>query len=121
MRRYRFDRSGAERVDAHGSRGVYARGVQHLPARLVVTGLWLEPAAEIGAHAAPLDQLLLVFEGAGWAAGAEGRREPIAAGQAVFWRAGERHAVGSRSRMAALVLEGEGLDPDAHLPPLELR
>ncbi|HKI56393.1 MAG TPA: hypothetical protein VKB31_04515 [Trueperaceae bacterium] len=118
MRRYRFDRATGHPVDAYGSRGVIARAVQHSPARLVVTSLWLEPRGEIGPHDAPVDQLFLVVEGMGWAVDAEGRRAPVAAGEALFWRAGETHGVGSDRGLAAVVLEGEGSDPDAHLTPI---
>lgn len=119
VRRYRFDRATGQAVDAYGSRGVLARGVQHGPARLVVTSLWIDPDGEIGLHDAPIDQLFLVVDGSGWAVDHQGRRSPVTAGQALFWRAGERHAVGSDAGLAALVLEGDGLDPDAHLAPLE--
>ncbi|MEJ2216873.1 MAG: cupin [Gemmatimonadota bacterium] len=119
MRRFRFDRATGHPVDAYGSRGVVARGVQHTPARLVVTSLWLEPEAQIGIHDAVVDQLFLVVEGAGWALDAAGRRTPVAAGEALFWHAGESHGVGSDGGLAALVLEGEGLDPEAHLVPVE--
>lgn len=117
MRRYRFDRASGHPVEAHGSHGVRARGVQHAPARLVVTGLWIEPGGAIGMHEAPVDQLFLVLEGSGWALDGEGKRSVVSAGEALFWRAGEMHGVGSDAGVRALVLEGEGLEPDAHLDP----
>lgn len=117
MRRYRFDRSGSHPVDAHGSHGVHARGIQHDPARLVVTRLWLDAGGEIPAHEAVVDQLCLVLEGEGWAQDG-GVRTAVAAGEALFWRAGEPQALGSDGGLAALVLEGQGLEPDTYLTPV---
>lgn len=119
MQRYRFDRCGGHAVHVHGSHGVTARGIQHTPARLVVTAVRVEAGGEIGAHEAALDQLFLVVEGTGWVAAADGRRAPITAGEAVFWHAAERHAVGSQKGLAAFVLEGEGLDPEVHLSAVQ--
>lgn len=119
MRRYRCDRAGSHPVQAYGSHGVHARGIQHAPARLVVTSVWLEAGGEIGSHEAPVDQLFLVLEGTGWAEGEGGARSRVSAGEALFWQAGEVHAIVSEEGLAALVLEGEGLDPDAHLPLAE--
>jgi len=119
VQRYRFDHATGQPVNAYGSRGLVARAVQHTPARLVVTSLWLEPAGEIGLHDAPMDQLFLVVEGGGWSLDADGRRTAVTAGEALFWHAGERHGIASDRGLAALVLEGEGLEPDAHLQRLE--
>ena len=118
MQRYRFDPGRGHVVAAHGSRAVQAGAVQHTPALLVVTSLQFGAGGELGAHEAPVDQLFLVVEGDGWAAGPEGRRAPLRAGEAAFWHAGERHAAGSATGMKAFVLEGEGLDPDAQLEAL---
>ena len=115
MQRFRFDPEHGHAVTAYDSRGVQAGPVQHDPALLVVTALHIAADGEIGAHDAPVDQLLLVVGGEGWVAGPDGRSVPIHAGQAAFWRAGERHGAGSSAGMQALVLEGDGLDPDARL------
>ncbi len=119
MQRFRADREAARAVEAYGSRGTVALAVQHSAARLVVTRLWIEPEGEIGSHEAPVDQLFLVIAGSGWALDSGGGRTPLTAGQAVFWRAGERHGVVAGEGLSAVVLEGEGLVPDAHLAPLE--
>ena len=118
MQRYRFDPERGRAVAAHGSRAVRAGPVQHSPALLVVTALHIAPHGEIGAHEAPVDQLFLVVEGEGWVAGVDGRPSPVRAGEAAFWRAGERHGAGSSVGMRAVVLEGDGLDPDARLEVL---
>jgi quercetin dioxygenase-like cupin family protein len=118
VQRFRFDPERGHAVSAYDSRGVRAAPVQHDPALLVVTALDIGPNGEIGAHEAPVDQLFLVVGGEGWVAGPDGRSAAIHAGEAAFWRAGERHGAGSPSGMRALVLEGDGLDPDARLEAL---
>ncbi len=118
MQRFRFDPERGHAVTAHDSRGVRAAPVQHDPALLVVTALDIVAGGEIGAHEAPVDQLFLVVAGEGWVAGPDGRAVPIHTGEAAFWRAGDRHGAGSSTGMRALVLEGDGLDPDARLEAL---
>lgn len=118
MRRYRFDPERGHAVTAYDSRGVRAGPVQHDPALVVLTALHVAADGEIGAHEAPVDQLFLVVAGEGWVAGPDGRSVAIRAGEAAFWRAGERHGAGSPSGMRAIVVEGDGLDPDARLEAL---
>jgi quercetin dioxygenase-like cupin family protein len=62
-------------------------------------------------HPATVPQILAVLEGEGRVSGADGELEPIAAGEAVFWPAGEEHETTSDGGLTALVLEGEGLGP----------
>jgi hypothetical protein len=54
-----------------------------------------------------------VLEGAGWVSGADGTIEPIAAGEAVFWAAGEEHETRTDEGLTALILEGDGVQPFA--------
>jgi hypothetical protein len=54
-------------------------------------------------------QLFVVARGSGWVSGGNGKREPIAAGEAVFWEQGEEHESGSGEGMTAVVLESESL------------
>jgi quercetin dioxygenase-like cupin family protein len=71
----------------------------------------LAPGGRIVRHPASVPQILAVLEGAGEVSGAEGVAEPIAAGEAVFWRAGEEHETTSAAGMTALIVEGAGLEP----------
>jgi hypothetical protein len=64
----------------------------------------------VGRHPSGCQQLFLVVEGAGWVSGGNGRREPIAAGEAVAWEEGEEHESGSDEGMTALVVEATRLD-----------
>ena len=71
----------------------------------------LEPGGRLDRHPADVPQLLAVLEGAGEVSGEDGRAEPIAAGEAVFWRQGEEHETTSAGGMTALIVEGAGLEP----------
>jgi len=64
-------------------------------------------------HPATYPQILAVLEGSGHVSGADGVPQPIAAGEAVFWTAGEVHETVSEQGLTALVLEGDGLRPYA--------
>lgn len=119
MRRFRFDPSAGAPVTAHASRAVRAGPVQSTPALLVVTAIGIEPGGEVGEHEAPVDRLVLVVAGEGWLSGGAGDPVATRAGEAAFFRAGERHRLGSRAGLQAIVLEGEGLDPDAHLEAVD--
>jgi len=71
----------------------------------------IAPGGRIARHPASIPQILAVLEGDGEVSGADGVAEPIAAGEAVFWRAGEQHETTSTSGLTALILEGDGLEP----------
>ena len=71
----------------------------------------IAPGGRIARHPASIPQILAVLEGAGEVSGADGIAEPIGAGEAVFWRAGEEHETTSASGLTALILEGDGLEP----------
>ena len=55
-------------------------------------------------------QILAVLLGSGGVSGTSGAEEPIAAGEAVFWKPGEEHELKSTEGLMALIIEGEGLD-----------
>jgi quercetin dioxygenase-like cupin family protein len=55
-------------------------------------------------------QILAVLEGVGEISGAAGVDEPIEAGEAVFWRAGEEHELKTIGGLTALIIEGRDLD-----------
>jgi quercetin dioxygenase-like cupin family protein len=71
----------------------------------------LAPKGRILRHPATVPQILAVLEGAGSVSGADGEFQPIAAGEAVFWAAGEQHETRTEEGLTALILEGEGLEP----------
>jgi quercetin dioxygenase-like cupin family protein len=65
----------------------------------------------IARHPATVPQILAVLEGAGRVSGADGSFQPIGAGEAVFWPAGEEHETQTEEGMTALILEADGLQP----------
>lgn len=69
----------------------------------------LAPKGRIARHPASVPQILAVLEGAGRVSGADGEYQPIAAGEAIFWSAGEEHETQTDEGMTALVLEANGL------------
>jgi quercetin dioxygenase-like cupin family protein len=71
----------------------------------------LAPGGRIARHPASVPQILAVLEGSGEVSGGDGVAEPIAAGEAVFWAAGEEHETTSAAGLTALIVEGDGLQP----------
>jgi quercetin dioxygenase-like cupin family protein len=71
----------------------------------------LGPGGRIARHPATMPQILAVLEGAGHVSGPDGAFEPIDAGEAVFWAAGEEHETVTDGGLTALVLEANGLEP----------
>ncbi len=80
-------------------------------ARVQAAVFHLEPKGRIVRHPAAVPQILAVLEGAGRVSGADGRSERIAAGEAVYWAAGEEHETETEDGLRALVLEADGLQP----------
>ncbi len=52
----------------------------------------------------------MVVQGEGWASGGDGSEQPIAAGTAVLWTAGEEHESRTHGGLTAIVVEAEQLD-----------
>lgn len=71
----------------------------------------LDPNGRIARHPATIPQILAVLDGAGRVSGDDGELQPIAAGEAVFWSAGEVHETQTDTGLTALILEGDGLEP----------
>ena len=71
----------------------------------------LAAGGRIARHAARCRQILAVLEGAGEVSGASGAAQRIAAGEAVYWAAGEDHETRTDDGLTALIIEGDGLVP----------
>ena len=76
----------------------------------------LAPGGRIARHPATVAQVLAVLEGDGHVSGGDGTFEPIAAGEAVFWSAGEEHETVSDGGLTAVVLEAAELRPPSRRP-----
>jgi quercetin dioxygenase-like cupin family protein len=68
------------------------------------------PGGRIARHPASFPQVLAVLDGSGNVSGASGVDEPIEAGEAVFWQAGEEHETKTADGLTALIIEGDGLE-----------
>ncbi len=85
-------------------------GVLHRPlARVLGTldgfAVDVQTVAAGGRHPTRLWQLFTVVSGEGWVSGADGRAEPIRAGEAVLWEPDEDHESGSHTGMVAVVVQ----------------
>lgn len=103
-------------VMAYGSRDV---GVVRLAQSRgsAATLIRLGPDGLLGRHRAPVDQVVLAIGGEGWVAGPDEVPEPLRAGDAVRWAAGEEHAAGSERGLTLLAHEARDLSlGDADVP-----
>jgi quercetin dioxygenase-like cupin family protein len=72
--------------------------------------LTIAAGGRVGRHPTRLWQLFAVVSGEGWVSGADGRPEPLRAGEAVVWEPGEEHESGSDGGMVVCVLQSP-VDP----------
>jgi quercetin dioxygenase-like cupin family protein len=109
----RFGPEHGRTIGAYGSEGVTMSPLtEPLPLGAVQAACFrLAPGGRIGRHPASVPQLLAVVAGSGWASGADGVPQPLGAGDAVFWEAGEEHETGTDDGLTAIVLEGESVLP----------
>jgi quercetin dioxygenase-like cupin family protein len=111
MRIVTFDRGRAAPIERFESTGAASlrlgdgRGDAH------VHCVHLDPGGEIGRHPAGFDQLFLVVSGTAWAAGEDGRRVALPAGQGAYIARGEQHAKGSETGAVAIMIQVSELDP----------
>lgn len=73
--------------------------------------IYFESGSEIGTHRAGYGQLFLVMNGEGWAAGSNGERIKLKAGQGAFFERGELHAKGSDIGMTVIMVQASNLEP----------
>lgn len=97
------------RIEAFGSSGASSAELASGggPSHLHVVRI--EAGGLIGPHVAGFSQLFQVISGIGWAAGPDGARHTLEAGQAAFFARGERHSKGAESPLVALIVQIEQL------------
>jgi quercetin dioxygenase-like cupin family protein len=117
---FRFDAATGRPIDLFDSRALTQVWLARIPPghEIRISALYLGPDGEVGYHQAATPQLFAVVQGGGWVRGEPPYRSTIAAGQVAFWAPGEWHAAGTEAGLAAIVIEGDGLDPAASLSPL---
>ena len=110
MRIGQLDDSQRSPITAHGSVGATVTPVAR-EEHVSVVQIELEPDGVLGMHPAAIPQLFVVIAGEGTVRGADGEPRLVAAGDAVWWDAGEQHETRSGTGLIALVIESPGLDP----------
>lgn len=118
MKRFRFDQEAGRKIDRFDSVHATISRILQTPGPVHIGCIHLGAGGVVGYHPAVVPQLFLVVSGEGWVCGEEGERVLISAGQAAFWTAGEGHESGTETGMAALIIEGEGLEPERYMPQL---
>ncbi|MED4754328.1 cupin [Brevibacillus choshinensis] len=118
MKLFRFDQQVGRRVDRFDSVEATISRIVRTPESVHIGCMHIGAEGVVGYHPAVVDQLFVVVSGEGWVRGEGDEKVPIAAGQAAFWIAGEGHESGTKTGMVALVIEGEGLDPERFMPLL---
>jgi quercetin dioxygenase-like cupin family protein len=112
MRVIEFSREHARPIELFDSIAASAVHLGDGAGEAHVYCLHFEAGGMIGAHVAGFDQLLLVVAGEGWAAGADGRRVNLSAGQGVFFARGETHSKGSEMGMIAVMVQASELEAE---------
>jgi quercetin dioxygenase-like cupin family protein len=108
MRVVEFGPDVAREVTSFDSRGLRAVGLVRDDA-VAVTVLHVAAGGQIGHHPAVCDQVFLVVSGRGAGCGEDGVWQPIAAGQAAIWSAGEQHSTRADEPVVAVVIEAATL------------
>jgi quercetin dioxygenase-like cupin family protein len=108
MERFSFDQESAFTPHDERLEGVTIAPLSS-PGAVQAAIFRLAPGGRIARHPATVPQILAVLEGDGLVSGGDGAFQPIAAGEAVFWSAGEEHETVSDRGLTALIVEGEGL------------
>lgn len=107
------EREVERRIGEFDSRGAFARAVGSGAGEAHVYEVRFEAGGSIGRHVAGFDQLFVVIEGEGWAAGEDGVVRTLRRGDIARFRRGEMHAKGSGTGMKALMIQVEQLDGES--------
>lgn len=97
-------------MSAYGSKGARVSPLAW-SAAVSVDRVELDPGGCLAMHPAGSPQLFLVVEGEGTVATEYAPPEPVAAGSAVWWDAGELHETRSETGLVALVVQADELEP----------
>jgi quercetin dioxygenase-like cupin family protein len=103
--------SPARPVTASGSTGVSVSTLARSTGASV-SRVELDPGGCLAMHPAGSPQLFVVVSGEGTVATDQEQPEPVEAGSAVWWHAGELHETRSETGLVALVVEAAGLEPE---------
>jgi len=110
-----FGADFAEPITAYESERSSGVSLGHGQGDVHVYAMHFGPNGIIGTHPTGFCQLFLIAQGEGWAAGADGKRVHLTAGQGVFFELGEEHAKGSDTGMVAIMVQTTSLEPGGPL------
>ena len=113
MRRLDLSAKRAQTITRFASRGATAVPCGDGHGEAHVYCLRFDPGGEIGPHEAGFGQLLIVIQGSGWVAGADGVRLALLEGEAAQIDRGEVHSKGSDEGMTAIMVQVSELRPAA--------
>jgi quercetin dioxygenase-like cupin family protein len=105
MRVVQFTREVAQPITLFDSAGAYSVALGDGQGEAHVYCVQIDAGGSIGEHPASFGQLFLVVEGSGWAAGADGVRRALHAGEGAFFERGERHSKGSDQGLTAIMVQ----------------
>jgi len=111
MRLVEFTPHLAEPISLFESVASSSVAVGHGSGEVHVYAVHFRAAAQIGVHPTGFCQLFLVVQGSGWAAGEDGQRINLSAGQGVFFEKGEMHSKGSETGMVAIMVQATHIQP----------
>lgn len=101
-----FDAKAGHQVDRFGSDFILSLLMKPTDTARTVC-MHLPPGGLVGEHEATSAQLFCVVSGEGWVSGDNGERRAIKTHEAACWSIGERHAAGTETGLAAIVIEGD--------------
>ncbi|WP_042224356.1 cupin domain-containing protein [Oceanobacillus manasiensis] len=112
MKKFRFDKQVGTHITHYESNFWLSRILQIENKNVQIFCMHLEAEGVIGAHAAQVEQLLLIIQGEGVVSGGSDQKKmKVSMGDAVFWETGEWHETKTEKGMTAIAIEGEGIDP----------
>jgi quercetin dioxygenase-like cupin family protein len=114
MKLYHFGKT-AKQITQYDSLNALVTHLARGETKFSVVVIVLEGGGVVGRHPATENQLFFVISGAGTVSGEDDRPMTIEAGQMAFWQAGESHETRSEQGLTAVVIEGQGLEPNPSL------
>jgi quercetin dioxygenase-like cupin family protein len=112
MRTIRFTPERAEPITQFGSAGAASVHLADGEGASHAYCLHFAPGGAIGPHVAGFGQLFLVVAGEAWAAGADGERAALAAGEGAVFERGELHSKGSERGATVIMVQMREMSAD---------
>src|SRR5690242_8608424 len=111
MKFFRFDRAAGADISEYSTKNVILTRIAKISDEVEVGVMHFGPRGGVAHHQVAVPQLFMLVQGGCFVRVEGANRRAIAAGQAVFWGAGEWQEIGSDYGALALVVESAALDP----------